>query len=271
MKKLEGMRKTSQRRIIIIAVIGFVVVILGSLGRLGSTGGVLGLIVSPITRGLHNLGTRISGEFGVVGSARNLSSDNAKLRKENADLRAALASASAGAAELAAIKKELGLRQLAGKRLVPADVVSTQPDSYRAYITINRGKADGLAEGMVVVVDGTLVGKISEVDEQTAKVLVATDPTFKVAGQVLTASNSATGTVRGSIGGGLVMEKIPQDQKISVGDTVITSGLGGDIVKGYSLGTIQSVTRADNGVFQSATLNTPIQIGRLQTVFVVAN
>jgi rod shape-determining protein MreC len=265
------MRTTSQRRIIIIAVLGLSLVALGSLGRLSSIGGALGVVFSPLTRMLHVAGTGIANNVGVVGSARNLASDNAKLRKENADLRAALATASAGSAELAAIKKQLGLRELAGKRLVPADVVSTQPDSYRAFVTINRGSKDGLAAGMVVVVDGTLVGTINQVGELSSKVLVVTDPTFKVTGQVLAGGNGATGTVRGSIGGGLLMEKIPQDQKLSVGDTVITSGLGGDIIKGYSLGTVQSVARADNGVFQSARLSTPVQIGRLQTVFVVAN
>lgn len=265
------MRTPAQRRIIVIAALGALLVLFGMLGRLGSVGGAIGVISSPLTRFLHNAGAGVAGEFGVVGSARNLSADNAKLRKENADLRAALAKASAGAAELAAIKNELGLRQLAGKRLVPADVVSTQPDSYRSYITINRGTADGIAQGMVVVINGTLVGKVDKVDRLTSKVLVVTDPTFKVAGQVLGADEGATGTVRGSIGGGLLIEKIPQDKKISVGDTVITSGLGGDIVKGYSLGIIQSITRADNGVFQSATISTPIRIGSLQTVFVVAN
>lgn len=265
------MRTTSQRRIIIIAALGFSLVALGSLGRLGVVGGAVGVVFSPLTRVLHSVGTSLANSIGVVGSARNLASDNAKLRKENADLRSALASASAGSAELAAIKKQLGLRELAGKRLVPADVISTQPDSYRAFITINRGSNDGLAVGMVVVVDGTLVGTINQVSSLTSKVLVVTDPTFKVTGQVLVGDNGATGTVRGSIGGGLLMEKIPQDQRVSVGDTVITSGLGGDIIKGYSLGTVQSVARADNGVFQSARLSTPVQIGRLQTVFVVAN
>lgn len=265
------MRTLAQRRIIIIAAIGASLVLLGTLGRLGSAGSAIEVVTSPVTRILHVIGSSVANQLGVIGSARNLSSDNAKLRKENADLRAALASASAASAELAAIKKELGLRQLAGKRLVPADVISTQPDSYRAFITINRGKADGLAPGMVVLTNGTLVGTISQVSALTARVLVVSDPTFKVTGQVLTGGDGATGTVRGSIGGGLLMEKIPQDQKISVGDTVITSGLGGDIIKGYSLGTIQSISRADNGVFQSARLTTPVQIGRLQTVFVVAN
>lgn len=262
------MDKPAQRRIAIFAAIGAAVVLLGSIGWF--TGG-LGIVTSSITRSLHNFGTGVANNFGVVTSARNLASDNAKLRKENADLRAALATASAGASELAAIKKELGLRELAGKRLVPADVVSTQPDSYRTFITINRGSSDGVATGMAVLVDGTLVGTVNQVNSLTSRVLVVTDPSFKVSGQVLNGSEGATGTVHGSIGGGLVMEKIPQDQKIKVGDIVITSGQGGDIVKGYSLGTIRSIKKADNGVFQSAVLSTPVQVNRLQTVFVVGS
>lgn len=265
------MNKQAQRRLSSIAAIGLAIVLLGSLGRFKAVSGVIGVIGAPVTRTLHGVGTSISGAFGVVGSARNLAADNTKLRKENADLRAALATASAGASELAAIKKELGLRQLAGKRLIPADVVSTQPDSYRSFVTINRGSQDGVASNMAVVVNGTLVGTINQASSLVAKVLVVTDPSFKVSGQVLSESGGATGTVHGTIGGGLVMEKIPQDQKIKVGDTVITSGLGGDVVRGYSLGTIQSITKADNGVFQSAVLSTPIQVGRLQTVFVVGN
>lgn len=265
------MNKQAKRRLTIIAAAGLVIVLLGSVGRFTVVGNVIGVVTSPVTRSLHGLGSSISNSFGVVTSARNLASDNNKLRRENADLRAALATASAGAAELAAIKKELGLRELAGKRLIPADVVSTQPDSYRSFVTINRGSSDGVTKGMVVVVDGTLVGTVNQVSSYTSKVLVVTDPAFKVAGQVLGDSSGATGTVRGSIGGGLQMEKIPQDQPIKVGSTVITSGQGGSVVRGYSLGTIQSITKADNGVFQSATISTPVQVGRLQTVFVVGN
>lgn len=265
------MDKLAKRRLAIIAAGGLLIVLLGSIGRFSGVGGAVGVLVSPLTRSLHSFGSSVASNLGVVTSARNLAGDNAQLRKENADLRAALATASAGAAELAAIKKQLGLRELAGKRLIPADVVSTQPDSYRSFITINRGSNDGLAVGMAVLVDGTLVGTVNQVSPLTAKVLVVTDPSFKVTGQVLGGTEAATGTVRGSIGGGLLMEKIPQDQKIRVGDTVITSGQGGDIVRGYSLGTIQSITKADNGVFQSAVISTPVQIGRLQTVFVVGN
>lgn len=259
----------ASRRLILIAAAGLLVVLLGS-SKLIGVNDALGVLTSPLSGALHNLGSGISGNFGVVGSAQNLAKDNADLRKENANLRAALASATASASELAAIKKELGLRQVAGKKLIPADVISTQPDSYRAFITINRGSADGLAPGMVVIVDGTLIGTVSQVGTLTAKVLMVTDPTFRVTGEVL-GSGGATGTVYGAIGGGLVMEKIPQDQTIHINDSVITSGLGSGIIRGYSLGVIKSITRADNGVFQSAMLATPVQISRLKTVFVVGN
>lgn len=264
------MNRANQRRLVIIAASGFLIVLLGAAGKARPISNATSVVVTPVNRGLHDLGLSISGVFGTVGSARQLSAENARLRKENADLRAALASTAADSAELAAIKKELGLRQVAGKRLVPAEVVSAQPDSYRSFITINRGATDGLAEGMVVVVNGTLVGVLSQVEQLTSRVQMVTDANFKVTGQVLGGNGAATGTVSGSIGGGLLMDKIPQDQTIHTGDSVITSGLGGGIAKGYMIGSIQNITRADNGVFQSAVLATPIHIGQLQTVFVVA-
>lgn len=264
------MNQRSQRRLAAMVIIGFIVLLLGAMRLARPLGTIAAVLTNPFTRSLQSIGQNVSNSFQVVTTARQLAGENAKLRQENIDLRKALITASAGASELASIKKELGLHQTAGKRLVPADVVSTQPDSYRAFIQINRGQQDGLQKGMVVVSDGMLVGTVSEVGSLSAKVLLVTDASFVVNGQVLR-NSAANGTVRGNIGGGLRMEKIPQDQSITVGDTVITSGLGGVIPKGYSLGTIRSITKADNGVFQAAILSTPIQIGRLQTVFVVTN
>jgi rod shape-determining protein MreC len=65
------------------------------------------------------------------------------------------------------------------------------------------------------------------------------------------------------------MDKIPQDQAMTPGDTIITSGLGGDIPKGLIVGTVQSVNRSDNEVFQTAQLASPVKFNKLELVFVV--
>lgn len=264
------MNRRAQQRLLVMLIAGFILLLAGSFKLVKPLGAAAAIITNPITHNLQTIGQNIANSFSVITTARHLASDNARLKQENADLRKALVAASAGANELAAIKKELGLRQTPGKRLIPADVVSTQPDSYRSYIQINRGRQDGIRKDMVVVLDGSLVGVVSEAGDLSSKVILVTDANFVVNAQALR-NSAASGTVYGNIGGGLRMEKIPQDQAIAVGDSVITSGLGGVIAKGYSLGTIQSVKKADNGVFQSAVLATPVQIAHLQTVFVVGD
>jgi rod shape-determining protein MreC len=54
-------------------------------------------------------------------------------------------------------------------------------------------------------------------------------------------SSRAEGIVRGSLSGLLYLENIEADVKLSVGDVVITSGLGGSYVKGLLIGTIVRV------------------------------
>lgn len=94
-----------------------------------------------------------------------------------------------------------------------------------------------------------------------------TDPTFRVNG--LDQETRASGTVHGQIGTGLVMDKIAQSDSVKPGDTIITSGLGGDLPRGLILGQVESVQTSDNAVFQSAQLTSDLKFNKLELVFVV--
>ena len=59
--------------------------------------------------------------------------------------------------------------------LVPAAVINRDPKSPEQAVTINRGSADGLTVGMPVISGSTLVGLITQVAEQSAKVTFTTD------------------------------------------------------------------------------------------------
>jgi rod shape-determining protein MreC len=50
------------------------------------------------------------------------------------------------------------------------------------------------------------------------------------------------------------MQFIPQDTTITVGDVVITSGLGGKIPEGLILGTVQSIQAEPSAPFLTATI-----------------
>jgi rod shape-determining protein MreC len=111
------------------------------------------------------------------------------------------------------------------------------------------------------------VGTLSDVQSGTAKIMLVTDPEFKLAAK--DQESGADGILQGQLGNGLTMDKIGQDVSVKPGDTVTTSGLGGLVPAGLFIGQIQAVDAHNNVIFQSAQISSPFKANKLRFVFVV--
>lgn len=262
------MRRSGEKRVLALVLIGVLIVGGTAAGYLGGIEGVIGRVVAPVGQVFKGAGSGTASFFRFLGNVKDLTVQNAQLQNQVNDLKAQISTDREIQVQDDALRKELNFTQGSTAQLLPATIVAYQPDNFRAFITINRGTADGVKTGMAVVSDGALVGTISDVSATTAKVFLLIDPDFKVNGLDQTNASRANGTVQGQIGKGLTMTKIPQDQTVNPGDTVITSGLGGTVPKGLILGTVQSVQHSDNDVFQTAELSSPVQFNHLELVFV---
>ena len=260
-------KRRRSNRLLIALIVGGVVVVAGSLGLLGPVRWAYDRTIMPIGRGLSGLGSGTHGALAGLGDIGHLQSDNKRLSSENAALRARLAAGSELARENELLRQQLGLNVATPRRHIAAQVVAYQPDSYRQFITISRGKRDGLVAGQAVTSGGMLVGILSQVDNTTAKVLLISDPVFKLAGRVQ--ASGATGIVQGQLGAGLVMTEIGQTDVVRPADTVVTSGLGGVVPEGIIIGQIQTVRSQQNGIFQTADIVTEVKPTSLSIVFVV--
>ena len=148
------------------------------------------------------------------------------------------------------------------------EVVGTDPNPYLRYVTINVGTLQGVKVGMPVVSNGPgLVGRIAQVGPRTAKVQLLTDPESAVA--TLLQTSRVTGLVVGKPDGTLRMEYIPQEESISVGDIVLTSGLGGVMPKGLVIGQVAEVQQMDYALFQAAIVRPAIDFSRMELVLVI--
>lgn len=264
------MRKRPGRKILAAVALGAVLVAANSQGWLRPLRGAVSYTIGPIGGVFSGLGRNVANFGHLVATARGLSAENQRLEAEVANLRQKLAENAQLRQENAALRSQLQFGETDAKQLRPAQIVSYQPDNFRQFITINRGSRDGIREGQAVVAEGQiLVGSISEVTPTSAKVFLLTDPDFRVSAQDLDSPTKASGTVRGQIGSGLVMERIPQDQPVKPGDTIVTSGLGGSLPKGLIIGRVESVNQKDNAVFQSAQIVSGLRYNRLELVFVI--
>ena len=158
-------------------------------------------------------------------------------------------------------------------KVVAAEVVARESlfegASERQDLVINRGISDGLSLGQgVVSEEGVIVGKIIEIKEASSKICLTTSDGCKLAATIQNQSR-AQGTTDGDLGLTIKMEYIPQLEKISIGDTVITSGLGEKIPRGLVIGKIISIRNESNEVWQDATIEPLVNLNNLTVVGVI--
>ncbi|MCL6516156.1 rod shape-determining protein MreC [Alicyclobacillus sp.] len=205
--------------------------------------------------------------------------------RENAALKAQLQNYSALRAKLtdleaenARLKQMLGYKQGAGARfrLIPAQVIGRDPGQWNSGMTIDAGRAAGVASDMAVVsADGSLVGRIAQVADNSAKVVLITDTRV---GDGVSARVQAQGAeqpfgiVVGSASGAgrLDMTFLSPVAQVRAGDTVVTSGLSDIFPAGIVIGTVEQVHQGAQGLTQSALVQPAADLDYLQEVFVIA-
>lgn len=147
-------------------------------------------------------------------------------------------------------------------------VVGVDPNPYLRYITINVGAQQGVEMGMPVVSGGAgLVGRVDQVGPRTSRIQLLTSADSQFA--ALLQTSRVTGLVSGQPDNTLRMEWISQEEDISEGEIVITSGLGGFLPKGLVVGQVTKVEQADYELFQVATVRPAVDFSRLELVLVI--
>lgn len=150
-----------------------------------------------------------------------------------------------------------------------AKEIATEAGEEGQNLIINKGAHDGLNLGYAVVSEeGVVVGKIIDLKETSARICLTTslECRFPAAIQNI---NKTQGITNGDLGLTIKMNFIPQLEKISLGDIVITSGLGGNIPRGLVIGRVIQVKNESNDVWQEATIETPINFNNLTIVSVI--
>jgi rod shape-determining protein MreC len=186
------------------------------------------------------------------------------LQKQNEKLRYAVAALEEARLENARLQSLVSFTQAAEVKALGAHVIG-RPTQYDRVITLDRGTADGVEEGMPVVgtlelpsrtteasAAGGLIGQTIDVTAHSAKVRLINDQSSGVAAMIQ--SNRANGIVRGSIEGGLSLEFVSHETTVRAGDVVITSGMGGVYPKGLVVGEVTKVVNLPSTLYQDLTL-----------------
>lgn len=143
-------------------------------------------------------------------------------------------------------------------------------------VVIDKGSRDGLSAGLAVVSStalgtssqGVIIGKIVEVKEEMAEVHLITSRNSKLAVSIL-GEEKTSGIASGDLGLTVRMDFIPQTENIKTGDIVATSGLELKIPRGLVIGRVTKVSKENNEVWQSATIEPLVDLNNLIIVSVL--
>ncbi|CAM4129362.1 rod shape-determining protein MreC [Paenibacillus alkaliterrae] len=158
-----------------------------------------------------------------------------------------------------------------------AQVVSVSNDANNRAMKINLGSESGIKPNMAVTTIDGLIGLISSVTPFTATVTPITEldeasPTFNsIAATILGRENESFGILSSynKETSRLVMTKIAENDKMTVTDTVITSGLGNVYPRGLVIGSVESLQVGDFGLTYTASVKLAASFDHLTEVFVV--
>lgn len=177
----------------------------------------------------------------------DLSAKHQALLDENVLLKEQLQMQQSDLVRLDSLKKENDeLRTLLGsplrndeyKKVAQVLLVDANPYSYQ--ITLDKGTREGVFVGQPVVDEKGVVGQIFKTAYNTSRAILICDSQHAIPVQVL-----RNGITMVAVGNGcnndLLLDFLPNNVDIQVGDVLVTSGLGGRFPKGYPVATVSSV------------------------------
>ena len=155
---------------------------------------------------------------------------------------------------------------------IAAEIISKDPGNWYDTFMINRGSADGIRVDNNVLADKGLVGIVTEVGTHWATVRSIIDDSSNVS--AMTVSTQDNCVVEGDLElideGKLSFSQLyDQNNKVTVGERIVTSNISEKYVEGLFIGYVSEVEQNSNNLTKTGTIVTPVDFQHLKNVLVI--
>ncbi|MPZ08944.1 MAG: rod shape-determining protein MreC [Kiloniellaceae bacterium] len=199
-------------------------------------------MVTPILDAISQPVDTFSGVIDRAESFTRLSADNEALKAQNARLLQWQAVARRLEAENAALRSLNNMVPDPKMSYVTARVVGDPGGAFVRTVLINAGERNGVAKGQAAVTGNGLAGRIAEVGQRSARVLLLTDINSRV--PVVVGAGRDRAVLAGDNTNAPQLLYLGPTAKIQVGDQVTTSGHGGVFPPGLPIGVVSGVSES---------------------------
>ncbi|MBP3700720.1 MAG: rod shape-determining protein MreC [Lachnospiraceae bacterium] len=268
-------------RHILYIVVLLCIVLIGATWIFGNTNpvtNVLAKVVIPMQSGLNQLGSTMADQLEDLRTLQNAQEENKLLQEELAVLRSENSRLQEEQYELKRLRELLGLQEsYAQYEMTAARVIQKDSGNWFHGFLIDKGSVDGIQVGCNVLAggaEGGLVGIVTSVGENYARVRAIIDDASNVGAMVLSGDGSISCVVSGDLQmltdeGRLKLCYIDKDVTVEDGTKILTSNLSSDYLPDILIGYAQNVSIDSDNLQQSGQLIPAVNFEDLREVMVI--
>lgn len=223
-------------------------------------------LITPIERVGTSSTSKVSGVWSGYVGLHGARSENNQMRAELDQLRIRNRELESQAAEAKRLEAILNFREAHPEaQLLAAEVIGSSSDPTSHTLFINRGERDRLRVNLGVITSEGIVGKIVEVLPNTSQVLLINDKDSGVG--AMFGATRTHGVVKGSGDPEPHMDYVVNDEKVTAGDAIVTSGEDHIFPKDLPIGVVREAK--PGSPFQIIRVQPAARLDRLEEVIVL--
>ncbi len=233
----------------------------------------VGYVVVPFQQGISRAGEWLSNRSEELVEIRSLLEENASLKEQVAELTEQNTILQQEKYELNNLRKLFELDdQYSDYEKVGARIISRDSGNWYSNFTIDKGYDDGLSVDMNVIAGGGLVGKISSVGPNWAKVTSVISDGSNVSGAVLATGDKlmVSGDLKLMADGVISFSQLlDSEEKVAEGDKVVTSNISDKYLPNILIGYIHTLSQDANNLTKSGYITPAVDFEHLDEVLVI--
>ena len=233
---------------------------------------VFGNLISPMQRGINVIGSNISNYFKQLESIEQLQEENARLQQQVEQLTDTNKILTMDKYELDGLRRLYELdEKYTEYEKVAARIIAREPSSWYDIFWIDKGSDQGIAVDMNVMADGGLVGIVTEVGTNWAKVRAIIDDDSNVSGMSLKSQDTCivSGDLRLMKEGVIRVEMISMDASLQEQDEIVTSHISDKYLQGILIGYVTDIVIDVNNMTKTAYLIPAVDFAHLEEVLII--
>lgn len=234
----------------------------------------LSSVIVPMQKGINSIGTWISSKVENAKTIEELSNTNDELTSEIELLQSQIYALQNNQAELDSLRELLKLKEKFGDyNTVGARVIAKDSGNWYKTFTIDKGSNDKIAVDMNVIAQNGLVGIVTEVGDNYAKVRSIIDDSSSISSMNLKSSDLCIvyGDLQLLEQGLLGIELISTNSDFAEGDEIVTSYVSDKFLPGIAIGYVTNIEKDSTGLTMHANLVPIVDFEHINNVLVITD